>query len=85
MSAPVAKLPADVRSSIAERPLAKPRGAILIDRDGTLTREVNYLHRVRDVRFQANAAGLVRAANEARVAVVEVSNQSGIEIGRAHV
>ncbi len=81
MSAPVAKLPADVRCSIAERPLAKPRGAILIDRDGTLTREVNYLHRVRDVRFQANAARLVRAANEARVAVVEVSNQSGIARG----
>lgn len=60
---------------------ATPRAALLLDRDGTLVREVNYLHKLEDLRLQAGAVALVKAANEAGVAVAAVSNQSGIDRG----
>jgi D-glycero-D-manno-heptose 1,7-bisphosphate phosphatase len=78
-AAPV-KLPAGVRLSLT--PYAgRPRAALLIDRDGTLVLERNYLHRLADVRLQAGAATLVRTANAAGIAVAAVSNQSGIDRG----
>jgi D-glycero-D-manno-heptose 1,7-bisphosphate phosphatase len=52
-----------------------------LDRDGTLVREVNYLHKVGDLRLQSGAVALVKAANAAGVAVAAVSNQSGIDRG----
>ncbi len=57
------------------------RVALLLDRDGTLVHEKNYLHRLADVRLQAGAATLVRTANAAGIAVAAVSNQSGIDRG----
>lgn len=79
--------PVGVRFAAGEPPalaagkVRRPRAALLLDRDGTLVREVNYLHRLKDLRLQAGAAALVRAANVARVAVATVSNQSGIDRG----
>jgi D-glycero-D-manno-heptose 1,7-bisphosphate phosphatase len=75
------KLPCGVRLSVAAALPSRPRAALLLDRDGTLVREVNYLHRVRDLRLQAGVAALVGAANNAGVAVATVSNQSGIDRG----
>lgn len=75
------KLPAGVRLTLAPTAAARARAALLIDRDGTLVHEKNYLHRLADVRMQAGAATLVRTANAAGVAVAAVSNQSGIDRG----
>lgn len=69
-----------VRIAVApEAPRA--RAALLLDRDGTLVREMHYLRRVADVRLAPGAATLVRAANDAGIAVAAVSNQSGIDRG----
>ncbi len=81
MPAAVAKLPPGVRCSISADLPSRRRAALLIDRDGTLVREMHYLHRVRDLRLQVGSAALVRAANDAGLGVALVSNQSGIDRG----
>jgi len=58
-----------------------PRPAIFLDRDGTITREVDYLRAVKDLRLLPGAASAVRTLNEAGFAVVVVTNQSGIARG----
>src|SRR5215217_6997577 len=55
--------------------------AVFIDRDGTLIEEVNFLHRVEDLRyfpFTDEAVGLLK---ESGFLVVLVTNQSGIGRG----
>lgn len=59
----------------------RPMPALFLDRDGVLVEEVNYLHRVSDVRLQPGAAELVRWANGHEIPVVVVTNQSGIDRG----
>ena len=52
--------------------------AVFLDRDGTLIEEVNYLHRVEDLRlFQATSQAL-RSLKDAGYLVIVVTNQSGI-------
>lgn len=80
MTAPASKLPVGVRLALTPG-IERPRTALLLDRDGTLVHEKNYLHRLADVRLQAGAATLVRTANAAGIAVAAVSNQSGIDRG----
>lgn len=58
-----------------------PRPALFLDRDGVLLEEINYLHRVADMRIIPGAAETVRAANEAGIPVVVVTNQSGVGRG----
>lgn len=58
-----------------------PRAALFCDRDGTIVEEVGYLHRVTDVRLIAGAADVIARANRLGVAVVIVTNQSGIGRG----
>lgn len=55
--------------------------AVFIDRDGTLVEEVNYLHRVEDLRFFPFTDESVRRLKELGFLVIMVTNQSGIGRG----
>jgi D-glycero-D-manno-heptose 1,7-bisphosphate phosphatase len=57
------------------------RPGILIDRDGTLIEDRDYLADPAGVRLLPGAVEAIAAANRARVPVVVVSNQSGIGRG----
>ena len=57
------------------------RSALFLDRDGTLIELVDYLSAADDVRLIESAVAAVRTANAAGVAVVVVTNQSGIGRG----
>jgi D-glycero-D-manno-heptose 1,7-bisphosphate phosphatase len=58
-----------------------PRAAVFLDRDGTLVDELGFLTRAADLRLLPGAAAGVRALNQAGLAVVLVTNQSGIARG----
>lgn len=62
-------------------PPGPPRPALFLDRDGVIVEEVIYLHRVEEVRLMPGVARLIGDANRAGVAVVVVTNQSGIGRG----
>jgi D-glycero-D-manno-heptose 1,7-bisphosphate phosphatase len=66
-------------SAIAVDVPAQARSALFLDRDGVLVEEINYLHRVSDVRLQPGATDLVRWANGHAIPVVVVTNQSGVD------
>jgi D-glycero-D-manno-heptose 1,7-bisphosphate phosphatase len=55
---------------------------LLLDRDGVLVREVNYLHRRQDVEIAPGAMQLLRWAAGAGLPVAVVTNQAGIARGR---
>lgn len=57
------------------------RPALFLDRDGTLIELVDYLSSADDVRLIDNAVEAVRSANAAGIAVIIVTNQSGIGRG----
>lgn len=57
------------------------RPGLFLDRDGVVVEEVAYLHRPEDVRVVKGAARTIAAANAAGIAVVLVTNQSGIGRG----
>lgn len=52
--------------------------AIFIDRDGTLIEEVNYLHKVEDLRFFDYTDEAVKLLKERGFLVIIATNQSGI-------
>ena len=52
--------------------------AVFLDRDGTLIEEVNYLHRVEDLRIFPATAAALRSLKEAGYLLIVVTNQSGI-------
>lgn len=52
--------------------------AIFIDRDGTLIEEVNYLHKVEDLRFFDYTDEAVKLLKEKGFLVIIATNQSGI-------
>jgi D-glycero-D-manno-heptose 1,7-bisphosphate phosphatase len=54
------------------------RKAIFIDRDGTLIEEVNFLHRVEDLRFFDYTNEAVKLLKEHGFLVLIATNQSGI-------
>jgi D-glycero-D-manno-heptose 1,7-bisphosphate phosphatase len=54
------------------------RAAAFLDRDGTICEEVGYLNHVSRLRVFPFAAEAIRALNEAGLAVVVVTNQSGV-------
>jgi D-glycero-D-manno-heptose 1,7-bisphosphate phosphatase len=58
------------------------RPALFLDRDGVVVEEVNYLHRIEDMRLVPGAAAVIRTCNDNRIPVILVTNQSGI--GRGH-
>ena len=57
------------------------RPAVFLDRDGTLLDELGYLADPESVRYLEGAIDAVRTLNEAGLAVVVVTNQSGIARG----
>ena len=76
--------PPGVRVAVAAESLPGPAAArpgLFLDRDGVLVEEVEYLHRVEELRVQAGAVALIHAAHAAGHAVAVVSNQSGIDRG----
>jgi len=61
--------------------MTPPRRAVFLDRDGTINQEVNYLSRPEDVRLIPGAGPAIARLNAAGLAVVVVSNQSGLARG----
>ena len=57
------------------------RAALFLDRDGTLIELVNYIEKVEDVRPIPEAISLIVHARENNMAVILVTNQSGIGRG----
>lgn len=55
--------------------------AVFLDRDGTLLEEVNYLHRVEDMRTVPAAAEALTSLKQAGYLLIVVTNQSGIGRG----
>ncbi len=52
--------------------------AIFLDRDGTLIEEVNFLHRIEDLRFFDYTDEAVKSLKEQGFLVIVATNQSGI-------
>lgn len=57
------------------------RPAVFLDRDGTLNEEVNYLHKIENFEWVPGAPEAVRRLNALGVAVLVVTNQSGVARG----
>ncbi len=64
------------------KPSIKTRGAVFLDRDGTIIKEVNYLSRIEDVELLPQAAKAIARLNREQITVILVSNQSGIARGK---
>jgi D-glycero-D-manno-heptose 1,7-bisphosphate phosphatase len=58
------------------------RPAVFLDRDGVITQEVHFLRRPADVRLTEGVAAAIAALNAQDVAVVAITNQSGVARGR---
>lgn len=54
---------------------------VFLDRDGTINREVNYLHRPEDLEFLPGAAEAMRLLKEAGFKLVVITNQAGVARG----
>ena len=59
--------------------LARP--AVFLDRDGTISEDVGYLNDVTQFRMFPFAAAAIRRLNDAKLAVIVVTNQSGVGRG----
>lgn len=57
------------------------RPALLLDRDGTINREVDYLADPDDLELIGDAAAAIAKARRAGLAVVVITNQSGVARG----
>ena len=65
------------------RPFSEKKGtALFLDRDGVIVDEVNYLHRLEDIRLTKMAATVIRAANKRQIPTILITNQSGIGRGK---
>ena len=60
---------------------ASKRPAVFVDRDGTLVEEVNFLHRVEELRIFPFAEEALRTFRSHGFSIVVVTNQSGIGRG----
>jgi len=58
-----------------------PRPAAFLDRDGTIIRDASYIRDPSDVELLPSAADAIRRLNERGIAVIVVTNQSGIARG----
>ena len=64
------------------KPTTKSRGAVFLDRDGTIIKEVNYLSRLQDVELLPQAAEAIAKLNRQQIPVILISNQSGVARGK---
>lgn len=62
-------------------PVGTGRRAVFLDRDGTIIEEVGYLDRAERVELYPWTIDAIRAFNRAGLAVVMVTNQSGVARG----
>ena len=63
------------RGTVARRNRRNPRPAIFLDRDGTITREVNLLHDAGQLQLIEGAADAIRKINASDYLAVVVTNQ----------
>ena len=56
-------------------------GAVFFDRDGTLNVDKEYLYKIEDFEWLADAPQAIRWANERGLLVIVVTNQSGVARG----
>lgn len=66
---------------LAGTPVRQMRAALFLVRDGEINVEENYVHRVEDVEFVDGIFTLCKAAKNAGLAIVVVTNQAGIGRG----
>ncbi len=59
----------------------KARGAVFLDRDGTICEEVGYLRRLDQLRILPGAAEAIASLNDSGLEVFIVTNQSGVARG----
>ncbi len=55
--------------------------AIFLDRDGTISQEVGYIHDIGHLRLLPNSAKAIRMLNRSGIKVIVVTNQSGVARG----
>lgn len=58
------------------------KGAVFLDRDGTIVEDPGFLHEPDKVKLLPGAAAAIRRLNDAGYRVIIVTNQSGIARGR---
>lgn len=54
---------------------------VFLDRDGTINKEIEYLHRIEDFEFIPGAVDAIRLLKEYNFMVVVVTNQAGVAKG----
>ena len=59
-----------------------PNGAVFLDRDGTIIREVGYLSRLDEIELLPGAAEAILKLNCQRIPVILITNQSGVARGK---
>ena len=64
------------------KPTIKFKGAVFLDRDGTIIKEVDYLSRLQDVELLPQAGEAIARLNQQQIPVILVSNQSGVARGK---
>ncbi|HTM82590.1 HAD-IIIA family hydrolase [Asticcacaulis sp.] len=73
-------LPDTLERARRELPALK-RPALFLDRDGVINQDINYLHRIDDFLWIDGAIDTIRRANDRGMAVIVVTNQSGVARG----
>jgi D-glycero-D-manno-heptose 1,7-bisphosphate phosphatase len=74
-------LPETYAQAQYELPAVDRRKVTFFDRDGTLTRDDGYTHRVEDLEFLPGAVACIRRMNDLGRLVIVVTNQAGIARG----
>lgn len=69
-------------SSVDLDPSAPLVPGLILDRDGTLVREVDHLHRPEEVELETGVAGILELVRAAGGRIGIATNQSGIDRGR---
>jgi D,D-heptose 1,7-bisphosphate phosphatase len=74
-------VPSSLETARHELARARRRPAAFLDRDGVITIDHGYTHRIEDLRFVPDAAQAIRALNVAGCYTIVVTNQAGVARG----